>query len=59
MLTQLGASRTVVVVEHDLDLLTGIAQHVWAMVSGRLAFSGEASEFTTTDVSASLRGLRG
>lgn len=59
VLDHLGATRTVVVVEHDLDLLTGIAGHVWAMVSGRIAFDGAVDGFVSSDVYASLRGLRG
>lgn len=59
VLQHLGETRTVVVVEHDLDLLTGIAQHVWAMVSGRIAFEGDATTFLASEVYSSLRGLRG
>ncbi len=58
MLSRLGTSRTVVLVEHDLDLLTSVADHVWAMVSGRVAFSGAVAEFTVSEVHASLRGMR-
>lgn len=59
VLEHLGSSRTVVLVEHDLDLLTGVAGHVWAMVSGRIAFDGDVGAFLGSEVHSSLRGLRG
>lgn len=56
-LTTISAERAVVVVEHDLDLLTSISQHMWAMVEGRLAYSGDVATFRSSPVFASLRGL--
>lgn len=56
-LTTISADRAVVVVEHDLDLLTSISQHMWAMVHGRLAFSGDIAAFLISPVFADLRGL--
>ena len=56
-LTTISAERAVVVVEHDLDLLTSISQHMWAMVEGRLAYSGEVAAFRSSPVFASLRGI--
>lgn len=57
VLGHLGSTRAVVLVEHDLELLTGIADHVWTMVSGRLAYSGDVAGFTASEVYASLRGI--
>jgi ABC-type branched-subunit amino acid transport system ATPase component len=56
-LTTISADRAVVVVEHDLDLLTSISQHMWAMVEGRLAYSGDVATFRSSPVFASLRGI--
>lgn len=56
-LTTISAERAVVVVEHDLDLLTSISQHMWAMVEGRLAYSGDVAAFRSSPVFASLRGI--
>jgi ABC-type branched-subunit amino acid transport system ATPase component len=56
-LTTISADRAVVVVEHDLDMLTSISGHMWAMVEGRLAYSGDVGTFRSTPVYASLRGI--
>jgi ABC-type branched-subunit amino acid transport system ATPase component len=56
-LTAISADRAVVVVEHDLDMLTSISGHMWAMVEGRLAYSGGVEEFRSTAVYAGLRGI--
>lgn len=56
-LTGISRDRAVVVVEHDLDMLTSISGHMWAMVEGRLAYSGGVEEFRATPVYAGLRGL--
>jgi ABC-type branched-subunit amino acid transport system ATPase component len=56
-LTTISADRAVVVVEHDLDMLTSISAHMWAMVEGRLAYSGDVEAFRSTSVSAGLRGI--
>ena len=56
-LTTISAERAVVVVEHDLDLLTSISQHMWAMVEGRVAYSGDVASFRSSPVFASLRGI--
>ena len=45
------------VVEHDLDMLTSISEHMWAMVEGRLAYSGDVAAFRATPVYADLRGI--
>ena len=56
-LTVVSADRAVVVVEHDLDMLTSISGHMWAMVVGRLAYSGDVETFRASPVYASLRGI--
>ena len=56
-LTAVSADRAVVVVEHDLDMLTSISGHIWAMVEGRLAYSGDVETFRSSPVHASLRGI--
>jgi branched-chain amino acid transport system ATP-binding protein len=56
-LTTISGERAVVVVEHDLDLLTSVSQHMWAMVEGRLAYSGDVTAFRSSPVFASLRGI--
>jgi ABC-type branched-subunit amino acid transport system ATPase component len=56
-LTTISADRAVVVVEHDLDMLTFISGHMWAMVEGRLAYSGDVENFRSTPLYAGLRGI--
>lgn len=56
-LTSISKDRAVVVVEHDLDMLTSISAHMWAMVEGRLAYSGDVEAFRSTPVYAGLRGI--
>ena len=57
-LTTISEDRAVVVVEHDLDLLTAISTHIWAMVEGRLAYSGDVQAFRASPVFADLRGIQ-
>ena len=57
-LTAISKNRAVVVVEHDLDMLTSISGHVWAMVEGRLAYSGGVATFRSSAVYAGLRGIQ-
>jgi branched-chain amino acid transport system ATP-binding protein len=57
-LTAISADRAVVVVEHDLDMLTSISGHMWAMVEGRLAYSGDVETFRSSPVYADLRGIQ-
>lgn len=57
-LTTISEDRAVVVVEHDLDMLTSISGHMWAMVEGRLAYSGDVETFRSSPVYAGLRGIR-
>ena len=47
----------VAVIEHDPDMLTSISEHMWAMVEGRLAYSGDVEAFRATPVYADLRGI--
>ena len=54
---RISADRAVVVVEHDLDMLTSISGHMWAMVEGRLAYSGDVESFRASAVYAGLRGI--
>jgi branched-chain amino acid transport system ATP-binding protein len=56
-LTTISQERAVVVVEHDLDLLTSISTHVWAMVEGQIAYSGDVQAFRASPVYANLRGI--
>jgi ABC-type branched-subunit amino acid transport system ATPase component len=57
-LTAISRDRAVVVVEHDLDMLTSISGHMWAMVEGRLAYSGDVQTFRASPVHARLRGIQ-
>lgn len=57
VLTTISQARAVVVVEHDLDMLTAISGHMWAMVEGRLAYSGDVETFRSSPVFADLRGI--
>lgn len=56
-LTAISKDRAVVVVEHDLDMLTSISDHMWALVEGRLEYSGDVGAFRSSPVYASLRGI--
>jgi ABC-type branched-subunit amino acid transport system ATPase component len=56
-LIAISKDRAVVVVEHDLDMLTSISEHMWAMVEGRLAYSGDVEMFRSSPVYAGLRGI--
>ena len=56
-LTAVSKDRAVVVVEHDLDMLTSVSEHIWAMVEGRLAYSGDVETFRSSPVYADLRGI--
>ena len=57
-LTTISEERAVVVVEHDLDMLTAISGHMWVMVEGRLAYSGDVENFRSSPVHAGLRGIQ-
>lgn len=58
VLATISEERAVVVVEHDLDMLTSISKHMWAMVEGRLAYSGDVETFRSSRVFAELRGIQ-
>jgi hypothetical protein len=51
-----GTDLQTVRLAHDLDMLTSISGHMWAMVKGRLAYSGDVGTFRSTPVYAGLRG---
>jgi hypothetical protein len=38
-------------------MLTSISGHMWAMVEGRLAYSGDVEAFRASPVYAGLRGI--
>jgi ABC-type branched-subunit amino acid transport system ATPase component len=57
-LVHLGESRTVMLVEHDLDMLERISQYLWAMLDGGIAFAGRPDEFAGTQAHAALRGIQ-
>jgi ABC-type branched-subunit amino acid transport system ATPase component len=55
-LTELAKSRTMVVVEHDIDLLERISTRLYAMIDGGLAYAGDVAGFLSSPVRSSLRG---
>lgn len=55
-LTELAKSRTVVVVEHDIDMLERISTRLYAMIDGGLAYEGDVAGFLSSPVRSSLRG---
>lgn len=55
-LVGIAATRTVLVVEHDIDLLERISTKLHAMIDGRLAFEGDVSSFRASAVRSLLRG---
>lgn len=57
-LVHLGETRTVMLVEHDLDMLERISQYLWAMLDGGIAFAGRPDEFAGTQAHAALRGIQ-
>ncbi|MBO0692804.1 MAG: ATP-binding cassette domain-containing protein [Acidimicrobiaceae bacterium] len=57
VLRDLGSELALVVVEHDLDMLTRISDHMWAMVEGEIAYSGDVEGFRASMEFARLRGI--
>jgi len=58
LLLSLGAEVTVVVVEHDLELLATIAGQLFVLINGRLRFQGDGDGFRRSDlVRSELMGL--
>jgi branched-chain amino acid transport system ATP-binding protein len=55
-LVGIAATRTVLVVEHDIDLLERISTKLHAMIDGRLAFEGDVPTFQASAVRSLLRG---
>lgn len=41
---------TVVLVEHDLQMVARIAKEIFVLLDGRLVFSGDADAFGTSEV---------
>jgi ABC-type branched-subunit amino acid transport system ATPase component len=58
VLVQLGRSRTVVLVEHDLVMVEEISRQVLVLIDGRIAYSGSGSSFRQhPEVQSRLLGL--
>lgn len=58
-LTRIAVKRTVLMVEHDLDLVETISSHIFVMIEGRIVFDGSVDAFRHSDARASLRWNRG
>jgi ABC-type branched-subunit amino acid transport system ATPase component len=56
-LVELSRTRTMLVVEHDIDLLERISGTLYAMIDGGLAYSGDIAGFRTSAVRSVLRGV--
>lgn len=55
-LAEIANTRTVLVVEHDIEMLEKISSKVYAMIDGRLAFEGDTAAFAESEVRSLLRG---
>lgn len=55
-LVEIATTRTVLVVEHDIELLERISSTLYAMIDGRLAFEGDPAAFAASEVRSLLRG---
>jgi branched-chain amino acid transport system ATP-binding protein len=55
-LVELARTRTMLVVEHDIEMLERISTKLYAMIDGHLAFEGDITEFLASPVRLSLRG---
>lgn len=55
-LVEIAKTRTVLVVEHDIELLERISTTLYAMIDGHLAFEGDAAAFAASEVRSLLRG---
>lgn len=57
-LQELAVDTTIVLVEHDLQMVARIAKQIFVLVDGRLVFSGDGSEFLGSEIVRSeLMGL--
>jgi branched-chain amino acid transport system permease protein len=57
-LVELGKGMTIVLVEHDLQLVARIAQEIFVLIDGRLEFEGDSDAFMKSSVVRSeLMGL--
>jgi ABC-type branched-subunit amino acid transport system ATPase component len=60
LLVRLGDEMTILVVEHDLELLASMARRLFVMIDGRLRFEGDPAEFRASSlVRTELMGLVG
>lgn len=58
LLVGLGERMTVVLVEHDLQMVADIAQEIFVLLDGRLVFTGDATAFRASEiVRTELMGL--
>ncbi len=58
LLVHLGEQMTVVLVEHDLQMVSDIAKEIFVLLDGRLEFQGDASQFANSQlVRTELMGL--
>jgi branched-chain amino acid transport system ATP-binding protein len=58
LLVELGKRMTIVLVEHDLQLVARIAEEIFVLIDGRLEFEGDADAFMRSPVVRSeLMGL--
>lgn len=57
-LARLGQDRAVLMVEHDLDMLERLSQHLWTLASGRIVFAGTPAAFAESAERKRLRRIR-
>jgi ABC-type branched-subunit amino acid transport system ATPase component len=50
MLVALGSETTIVLVEHDLQMVAEISSEVFVLIDGQLRFTGDAEEFLHSEV---------
>ncbi|HEX5116999.1 MAG TPA: ATP-binding cassette domain-containing protein [Pseudonocardiaceae bacterium] len=55
-LVELAKTRTMLVVEHDIEMLERISTKLYAMMDGRLAYEGDVTGFRASPVRSALRG---
>lgn len=60
LLQEMARDRTIVLVEHDLEMVAEIAEEIFVLVEGRLVFQGTSDEFVQSEiVRTELMGLVG
>jgi ABC-type branched-subunit amino acid transport system ATPase component len=57
VISQIGLDRPVLMVEHDLSMLTSLSDRIFAMQEGSLVFEGDSTQFLESPAYRSLRGL--